>query len=619
MAKIDPNFPHDIFQFIHKPIRDADLKDGNSFLERFLIGAQSIFEDTQAKIETVKELLDPELTPQPKLLKDHVGFTKELNNITNDLTDNDLRKLISLAVALFKQKGIEPGYINIVRLFTGKSARVFDWFDFRMIVGEAAFGEEQLGEDSWLISVPGVEASSDTSNNVVGLWTFEGNAKDRSLTRNDGTEHDPSMVSYFDTPITGFPQGSDKYVRLSGGLITVPDSSTYDLSSNFTIEGFIRATAVNISKTLFHKRDGAGIGLQVNYDSGTNTISFVLDDGTVTVAAGLTPTFTINDGILRHFALVMDRVNGVRLYMNGTEATPIIPLGLLGDLTNNAQIILGGASVIGGNFIGDMDNFRLALNNVYNVTLGTHLVPITGFIEFQEELLDEFQTDIRIADEGNLNKVLIQRILNLMRPVSERINVIFVRFFDDFLDGVGQFELLSGNVRVNTEQQMELNENANAISFVRTDVLNDSEFRDIVLQSKIKETDIVNGGIFSILFFVQDALNYYEYRIDTVVRKVALFKVIAGISTQIGLDITEDIVPGGTYIYTVATSFNTVTSTTQIQTFVDSNKQHEIIDGAFNKGKFGYLTDLTTTIQIDEIEMLQLPVDVQKISPGFNL
>ena len=104
MAKIDQDFPHDIFKFIHKPIREADRKDGRNFVERFLIGKQSIFEDTQKKIQTLGTLLDPELTPQPRLLKDHVGFTRELNNITNDITDNDLRKLISLAVALWKQK-----------------------------------------------------------------------------------------------------------------------------------------------------------------------------------------------------------------------------------------------------------------------------------------------------------------------------------------------------------------------------------------------------------------------------------------------------------------------------------------------------------------------------------
>lgn len=74
-------------------------------------------------------------------MKDHVGFTKELNNITQDLTEADLRKLISVGIPIWNEKGTEPGYQDIVRIFTGKSVRVFNWFDFRLIVGEKAFGE----------------------------------------------------------------------------------------------------------------------------------------------------------------------------------------------------------------------------------------------------------------------------------------------------------------------------------------------------------------------------------------------------------------------------------------------------------------------------------------------
>ena len=102
-----------------------------------------------------------------------------------------------------KKKGVEPGYSDIIRLFTGVNARIFNWFDFRFIVGENAFGEEQLGEDVWLISVPGVEASSDTSNTVVDLLTFEGNAKDRSLTRNHADVHGAPYVVVKDGQVIG--------------------------------------------------------------------------------------------------------------------------------------------------------------------------------------------------------------------------------------------------------------------------------------------------------------------------------------------------------------------------------------------------------------------------------
>lgn len=614
MSKIDPTFAHDIFTFLHKPLRDIDRKEGRSFLERFLIGPQNLFEDTQTKTDTVIDILDPQKTRADLLqyLKSHVGFTQELNNITNDLSTNDLRKLIALAVALWKQKGTEPGYANIVRLFTGKTARIFNWFDFRLIVGEKAFGEEQLGEDSWLISVPGVEGNVDPSNNVVLLLTLEGNAKDRSLTRNDGSIH--GIVNFNATPVTGFPQGSDKFGRFIGGVIRVPNSSAYDLSGSFTVEAFIRPIGALASRTLIHKIDGAGKGFKIEIDTTANSLNYELNDGTNAVTGSFTPAADLDDGTVRHIALTVDRANGARLYLNGTEATTLEALGPLGDITNTAPIIIGGNAVIANNYVGDFDNIRLALNSVYDVTSGTLTVPISGFIEFQEELLDEYQTDIRIVDEGDLNKILILRILNLMRPSSERINVVFIRFFDDFLDGIGQFETLAGSATVNTSGQMELQPN----SFVRTAVLNDDQFQDVVLQVKAQDTDI-GGGEFSVTFFVQDIDNYYEFRINTTTKIVSLFKVIAGVPTQIGADVIEDIVPKASYIFTVATSFNGLTGQTQIQTFVDSNKQHEVLDNQFQKGKFGMKTDSSTLMQVGEIEMFQLPVDVRRINPGFNL
>src|SRR3989344_4556192 len=216
MAKIDPNFPHDIFTFLHRPLRLLDNEQGDNFLERFLIGPQAIFEQISAKREELKNIKNPAKTRADLLvyLKDHVGFTKELNNITQDLSEGDLRKLISVGIPIWNEKGTEPVYQDIVRIFTGKSVRVFNWFDFRLIVGEKAFGEEQLGEDSWLISVPGVEASQDPSNNVVSLLTFEGNFKDRSVTRNHANAS--GDVETFLTPSSGFPQGSKRYARLQG-------------------------------------------------------------------------------------------------------------------------------------------------------------------------------------------------------------------------------------------------------------------------------------------------------------------------------------------------------------------------------------------------------------------
>lgn len=614
MAKIDPTFPHDLYSFLHRPLRVIDQSQGDSFLERLLLGAQHIFEDTERLILALPDLIDPAKTRADLLgyLKDHVGFTKELDNITQDLSENDLRKLISLAVALWKQKGTEPGYENIVRLFTGKAVRIFNWFDFRLIIGEKAFGEEQLGEDSWLISVPGVEAAGDQLNDVVDLLTFESDAKDRSLSRNHGTVS--GAVSFFNTPANGFPQGSRKYARFQGGHVVQPHSVVYDLSGDFTLEMFIRTTTLQAGRALFYKRDGTGRGAELRIDTAANTLSFVLDDSVVAVTGTLTPSQTLADGTLWHVALVVDRAVGARLYVDGSESTPIVPLGTLSDVSTASPLLIAGDAAPGGNFEGDIDNFRLALNAVYPVTNAVLTPPLSGFIEYREEMLDEYFTDVRIVDEGGLNKTLMLRILNLMRPASERLNVIFIRFFDDFSAGSGRFVTLLGTSRINTEVQLELDPN----SMVATDVLNDDEFKDIVLQVKANDVSLA-GGVFSVLFFVQDVLNFYEYRIDTAAKELSLHKTVGGTSQMIGSAVSVDIAPGASYVFTVQTSFDEAMGMTLIHSFFDSNRIHKVSDAAFTKGKFGMKTAGATTMQIDEVEMMELPVDVRQILPGFNL
>lgn len=619
MAKINSEFQHNIFEFLHKPLKDLDRKEGDNFLERFLVGGQNEFEDLQKRILLVETLNDPAKIRADllKYLKSHVGFTDELNNITNDLGENDLRKLIALAVALWKTKGIEPGYSNIVRLFVGKTARIFNWFDFRMIVGEKAFGEEQLGEDAWLISVPGIEASGvlgvDESFRIRALFPFESNSKDRSLSRNDALIHSPT--SFYNVPAAGFPQNSEKLLSLQGGIVEIPNIAKYDLTGDFTVEIFMRSNITETSKVLIHKMDASGKGFKIEINKSTNLISFQIGDGTNTVNGSFTPGADIDDNIGRHLALTMDRANdGARLWFGGSESTSKIALGALGDITNNAKMFIGGEAVGVNTIKADVDSFRLAVDSVYDVDTGTLTVPVQGFIEFQEELLHEFESDIRVVDEGDLNIVLILRILNLMRPSSERLNVIFIRFFDDFLDGIGQFSIIEGNASVNTSTQMQIEPS----SLVATSVFEDTEFQNIVLQVKANDID-QNGGVFSILFFFQDVDNYYEYRVDTANRRTSLHKNIAGVSSVIGSAVVEDIVPKASYVYTVITDLSPSTGNTTIKAYVDSNLQHEVVDGQFNKGKFGMKTNASTTMQINEIEMMEIPTNVQRVEPGFDL
>lgn len=140
-----------LYRALIKPIRELDRD--TLFVKRFLKEPQRQYELTADRIADLAETDDPATCRADllKYLKDHVGFTVDLRHITDRLSEASLRKLIQLAVPLWKKKGTTDGLLTIVRLLTGRTPLYIDWFQFRNILGESQIGEDQLGNDSWVI------------------------------------------------------------------------------------------------------------------------------------------------------------------------------------------------------------------------------------------------------------------------------------------------------------------------------------------------------------------------------------------------------------------------------------------------------------------------------------
>lgn len=141
-----------LYQALIQPLRQLDE---SKLLERFLVGPQAVFERTEQDILTLLNQIKPAKARADVLqwLKAIVGFTIELRSITDRLTEQQLRRLVQLAVPLWKQRETERGIVNAVRLLTGRSAYITNWFGFRNILGETAITEDQLidGGDNWII------------------------------------------------------------------------------------------------------------------------------------------------------------------------------------------------------------------------------------------------------------------------------------------------------------------------------------------------------------------------------------------------------------------------------------------------------------------------------------
>lgn len=146
-----------MYDFLIQPIRTEDQLRGNLFVKRFLDGPQIVWREIQEAIFKIKDLWNVDDIPDEflKYLKNIVGWTSELDHITDRLDDRQLRQLIRASGVLWKTRGPEASVQNILRQLTGTRLRLWNWFDYRWVIDETGMGEEHDGRDPWMIGAPG--------------------------------------------------------------------------------------------------------------------------------------------------------------------------------------------------------------------------------------------------------------------------------------------------------------------------------------------------------------------------------------------------------------------------------------------------------------------------------
>lgn len=158
----------DIYNFLIKPIRDKDIQEGNLFLRRFLQGPQAVWEETQQKVYAIKDIWSLTGCPDGMLqyLKNILGWTSELDNITSQLDVLTLRRLIGASVQLWKTRSNETSLENVLRIIFNQRLRIWNWFDFRFICDETELSEEREGRDPWIIYSPGAPEMAEYWSNI---------------------------------------------------------------------------------------------------------------------------------------------------------------------------------------------------------------------------------------------------------------------------------------------------------------------------------------------------------------------------------------------------------------------------------------------------------------------
>lgn len=133
----------DIYDFLLRSIRDADQREGNKFLWRFLRGPQAIWQQTNENIYSLLNLWNLTTCSDETLhfIKNILGWTSELDVITDQLDELTLRRLLSVSVQIWKNRSNETSISQIVNLLVGKRSRIDNWFYLRAILDETEIGQ----------------------------------------------------------------------------------------------------------------------------------------------------------------------------------------------------------------------------------------------------------------------------------------------------------------------------------------------------------------------------------------------------------------------------------------------------------------------------------------------
>lgn len=217
----------DLYESLIKPIRDADRDAGALFLKRYLERPQYWRDWIEARILKLPELINPELCPEDQLdyLLAIVGFTRTYDAIISRLDADTKRKLIRLAAPLWKRLYTELGAEATIRLLTGKTPYIRNWFDFRTIVGEVIIGEEQVGFDFWVIGDAVTRFDEYTSQFRVmddGLLDETLLLRLLEIMRPLGERFEASLVDFLDV----FREGRGKWTTAMGTPATVTTDLT---------------------------------------------------------------------------------------------------------------------------------------------------------------------------------------------------------------------------------------------------------------------------------------------------------------------------------------------------------------------------------------------------------
>lgn len=219
-------------------------------------------------------------------------------------------------------------------------------------------------------------------------------------------------------------------------------------------------------------------------------------------------------------------------------------------------------------------------------------------------LLDQVgqrEYNLRIVDDGSLDRSLVRGCARLTRPLGERVEILYLKALEEFSD-LSQWDVSGAPAAAVSNGTLPLTDAAAEEVFYNADVLaNDWSGYSVAWRAKQAGT-----GLYK--FYRTGPGDYYVVEVQTAVGQVVLARYSAGSRAVLAT------IPTGAGIvadvnYTVRVEVVRENSTNRIRVYVDQTLLYNGTDDSHATGTIAMAHDAGSTITIDEVEVVPFPVE----------
>ena len=585
------------YDFLGQNLRDEDQTKGRKFLERYYEGIQEVWKTINTGILEIPNLWSPVDIPARlvQYLAPIVGWNGDLADIPTRLDTSTLRRLIESSSAFWNSRGPEDAIEDIIRLCTGARAEVKNYFDFRWIVDETHLGVEKDSFDPWTISrapydseeitLGGLEICEDTNPYAIAMGAMDALVVFVAMEDyREETQFQPSPIDSLkfcglDMNHAGFTTSSDGKLRTDVYWIRHVAGRTGNLE--WTIEADqvnVFAQRVSDFRTLSVSRGKTTPVAPSTYQTVRDLIESGEKDSVLSVCTCSSSEFGISAN-----------EETTELYRDDNVSVGVGYTPGFGGRTTPSFECHGGSGfhlvqILSASMRGDYSGLRSG---------------------------GEYEYQIRVVDDGTIDKILVRKLALLTRPSNERVEIFYLGFLDRFTTDAdeSQWTEETGNATVDGGT-MTLSAGTNTSVYVS---VSDSEvWSNYVASWRVKGSDE-----FELLFYRSTEDDQYFVRVTTAgytgggsYGKIELYSNVAGTPTQIqsvtlpyGFAFEDDV------YHTIRVEVDRYITQNEIRVFLDAEQIMSEVDNDHSSGTIGIRNHVTAANEVvaDEIEMFFLP------------